>query len=66
VSLGYQFCKDLIGCHEAEYFTRAVVEAFGDDVEIVLGVAAEVCPFGQILADQAVSLSHLAYAMPKH
>jgi hypothetical protein len=50
LSLGDQFCKDLIGCHEAEYFTRAVVEAFGDDVEVILGMAAEVCALGQILA----------------
>jgi hypothetical protein len=31
-----QFGKDLIGCHEVEYFAWPVVEAFGDFVEVVL------------------------------
>lgn len=42
MSLSDQLCEDLVWCHEVEHLAWPVVEAFGDFVEAVLAVPAEV------------------------
>jgi hypothetical protein len=59
-----QLCKDLVWGHEVEDFARSVVESFGDDVEIILAVPAEVGSLGQILADEAICI-FVAAALPR-
>jgi hypothetical protein len=49
LSVSDQFCEDLVWGHEVEDFARSVVEAFGDDVEVVLGVVRQVGSLGKIL-----------------
>jgi hypothetical protein len=44
-----QSCEDLVWCFEVEDFAWPVVEAFGDFVEVVLAVVAEIGSFGEIL-----------------
>ena len=56
-------CKDLVRRQEVEHFAGPVVEAFGDFVEIVLAMSAEVGAFGQILPDQPVGV-FVAAALP--
>jgi hypothetical protein len=42
LSVSDQLCKDLVWGEEVEDLTRSVVEAFGDDIEFILAVPAEV------------------------
>jgi hypothetical protein len=63
LSLRHQLCKDLVWGHEVEDFAWSVVEAFGDDVEFILAVPAEVGSLGQILADEAIGV-FVAAALP--
>ena len=47
---------DFVGGFEAEAFARAIVEDVGDGGALVLGEGGEVGAFGEVLADQAVSI----------
>jgi hypothetical protein len=64
LSVSDQFCEDLVWGHEVEDFARSVVESFGDDVEVVLGVVRQVGSLGKILADEAICI-FVAAALPR-
>ena len=59
----YDLGEDLVWCLEVEDFARPVVEPLSDDVEVVLGVCAEVGSLGEILSDEAVGV-FVAAALP--
>ncbi len=44
------------GRGEVQTFSRARVQAMGDGVQLALGVARQVCAFGQVLAKQAMGV----------
>jgi hypothetical protein len=49
----------LVGCKrcpETQHFSGPIVEVVSDFVEVFLGVDAQVNPFGQILADEAIGV----------
>src|ERR1700737_918837 len=54
---------DFPGSGEVEHLSRPVVEPVGDVIEIVLGMAAEIGAFRQVLADEAVGVL-VAAALP--
>jgi hypothetical protein len=64
VILLHERCKDLIRGEEIEHFAGSVVEPFSDDVEFVLCVSAELCAFGEILADESIGV-FVAAALPR-
>ena len=47
---------DFQGRGEIETFSGARVQPMGDDVQLALGVARQVCTLGQVLAQQAVGV----------
>ena len=51
-----QLAEDFVWGEEVEDFSGSVVEALGNVVEVLLGVAAEIGAFGEILPDQAVGV----------
>ena len=47
---------DFQGRRKVEIFSRARVQPMGDGVQLVLGVARQVCALGQVLAQQAIGV----------
>ena len=51
-----QLRVDLHRRRKAEAFPWAHVEAMGNGVQLSLGVGGQVCPLGQVLAQQAIGI----------
>ena len=47
---------DFPGRRKVEIFSRARFQPMGDGVQLVLGVARQVCALGQVLAQQAIGV----------
>ena len=58
-----ELSEDLVRRHKVEDFSWSVIEAFGDDVEVILAVSGKVGSLGEVLPDEAVGI-FVAAALP--